>query len=316
MPKAQYYKLPLEQILKLRLPSAANRCLIKILLKNYNDRTEGGIWKISQNDTDWNPASHAERFGEVVLVPDKLFFIQGKIGTMPWKTEIQIKPGMIVWFDYLDGLNASYFTAEDGTDYALIDYQNLYVAKDGDKVTPLNGYHLFERVNGGLKSNSKLILEEKVDTNYGIVKYPAKLNDRYESEYHHDIELEEGDKVLFAVPYEVLLEDEIHAKFDGSKMYRRAQSKDVMVVWHQDEVHLNSHIVIVKPVDVKRERPSGLILINNTEQYSVSEVFMSSYPGVEPGDTLYYGKNLGIEIEIKGEKYKALRQHEIIGKEE
>jgi co-chaperonin GroES (HSP10) len=316
MPNAQHFKLPKEQILNMRLLTVSGRIMVKILLRTGDDRTPGGIYKHAVEELEYDAAAHIERWGEVVKVPDSLIWRPGKQGSMPWKTTMQLQIGDLVYYDYLDLLNGIvYIDEDDGTLYPLISYENAYVATRGDQIIPLNGFHLFERVqfDWGLTT---LYLKDKVDTNYGKVKYVAELNKKYEGDSYNDIPLKEGDKVLFTNPYEVMLEDSVHAKFDGGKMYRRAQSKDVLVVWRGDEILLNKNVIIAEKKDNKGLRASGIQLVNTDEMYVISNCFMSSIEYINVGDKIYYGKESGIEITINGVKYVVLRPNQIIGYEE
>ena len=57
---------------KLSVPSYSRKVLLKTLFKNTEAETPSGILKIA--DTDWNPAAHADRIGEVVATPKRLPF--------------------------------------------------------------------------------------------------------------------------------------------------------------------------------------------------------------------------------------------------
>jgi len=76
---------------------------------------------------------------------------------------------------------------------------------------------------------------------------------------------------------------------------------------------LNRDIVLVQPRDMVRERPSGLLMLNQEEQYSAGEVFLSGVDEISSGDTILYAKDGGLSVEYKGKDYKALLKREIIG---
>jgi co-chaperonin GroES (HSP10) len=111
----------------------------------------------------------------------------------------------------------------------------------------------------------------------------------------------------------VLLEDKAHAKFDGGSIYRRAQSKDVMVVWRHDELIINKDIILVSKRDMVRERPSGLLMLNQEECYSAGEVFMSGSEEIKEKDVILYAKDGGLPVTYKGVDYLVLLKREIIG---
>ena len=98
--------------------------------------TPAGIIKIG--DTDWKPAAHANRISEIVMVPDTLYYglvwhvkYPNAPESMPWRTDIQIQPGDIVWHDYMNSLNCPIINVDDepGEQYKLLNYYDLYVAK-------------------------------------------------------------------------------------------------------------------------------------------------------------------------------------------
>lgn len=119
-------------------------------------------------------------------------------GSMMWKTTIQIKATDIVWVNSNHLLNAeaqgNTITCED-TLYYILPYEALYLKKDGDLVTPLNGYILIDMIQDDPQwferaEKAGIIIPDRLrgiksDDRYGIVKYAGKpteylLNDRYD----------------------------------------------------------------------------------------------------------------------------------------
>lgn len=138
----------------------ANYVLVKV---SGGNRTVKLLGMDMEVDITFNPEYHADVYGEVVKVPDKLYFKKNntvyKSGQMMWKTDIDIKPGDMVWFDYLTALSAlgsvinpmaqfssdKYVLTEDGQLYIFVHYEQLYMRVRDGKETMLNGYMLLEK---------------------------------------------------------------------------------------------------------------------------------------------------------------------------
>ena len=231
--------------------------------KNEEAVTPAGIIKIG--DTDWKPSAHANRISEIVMVPDTLYYglvwhvkYPNAPESMPWRTDIQIKPGDIVWHDYMNSLNCPIINVDDepGEQYKLLNYYDLYVAKrkigshtrykvmqyvveNGQalEVIPLNGYVLCEEVlqerDGDLD-----VLDKHVDKKLGKVAFISNKNYEYRWEQikappkgtdkdGNEI-LEVGDIIIKMNPdIHIMLEDPIHARFNKNTLYFIIQRKDI-----------------------------------------------------------------------------------------
>ena len=301
--------------------------MVKTLVKYSAEETPSGILKTG--DTDYAPAAHADRLGEVIAVPKGMlpFSIKGDI--MPWETVVEISPGMIVWYDYLANLNADGFIDEEGYEYKVIDYDNLYVAtvprdEEGDPeglqvgetgmeyIIPLNGFHLFERVLHEKKHRFD-ITENKVDPRYGIVKYVARNNTAYENGTSVDhFDLQVGDKVMFGNVPEVMLEDDLHCHFDGGRMYRRSQSRNIELVWRGDKLILPKGSILIKRKPDEEISKGGIILLKANVKNHTGEVVLSSNDQVPIGSEILYIKGTGWEIDYQGEKHRVLTNNQIL----
>lgn len=280
-------------------------------------------------DTDWQQAAHATRTGIVVKAPKDPLPFKVKSDNMPWRTKVQISEGMTALFDFLEGENCLSYYDEDGYEYKLIDYSNLYVAtmpringeeidglqrsSDGTEwVIPLNGFTLFERVYK--EKTSKLdVSDPKVDRRRGIVRYVAENNLEYESGQESDhIRLKPGDEVVFNSVPEVMLESEEHCHFDGGRMYRRAQARNVDLAWRDGELILPDGRCLVRKFEDEDITPSGIILPKPNVKNHTSEVIISTVQEVSAGKTIKYIKGSGFPIEYKGEKLRLLREEQIL----
>ena len=170
-----------EEFYRMRILSKNNQVLIRIDVHNIDERTPSGIY--TNPDHDWAKAAHADRIGYVVKVPDTLYYADNRFNnegrliftdelSMPWKTEMQLKLGDQVWFDYLASLNCNIFYC-DGVQYKLIKYDDIYLAKRGRNTIMLNGYCLFTQIYKEYKIE---VLEKEVDVTRGIVARVGQKN--------------------------------------------------------------------------------------------------------------------------------------------
>jgi len=83
--------------------------------------------------------------------------------------------------------------------------------------------------------------------------------------------------------------------------------------------------VIVKPMEAEEKTATGIYLPDAAKEKPTKGKVISVGPGktddkgnrmalnVKDGDTVYYGKYSGNEIEVDGTKYVILRESEILG---
>ncbi len=83
--------------------------------------------------------------------------------------------------------------------------------------------------------------------------------------------------------------------------------------------------VVVKPMEAEEKTASGIYLPDAAKEKPTKGKVISVGPGktddngarmalnVKAGDTVYYGKYSGNEIEMDGDKYVILRETEILG---
>jgi len=318
MPEIETYKTEESLLKKLRIPPGSRQVLIKTLARNVDARTPSGIWKIT--DTDWRENVHVDRWGEVIQAPkDPLPFAQLVPGQppadkMPWRTNVQIKNGDLVWYDYLNSLNCVTYIDEEKSEYKLIDYENCYVATDKDaNIIPLNGFTLFERVYKEQTGNFDIFEEHKIDRSRGIVKYVAKNNEAYELSSDEDpFDLQVGDEVKFGPVPEVMLEDEAHCHFDGGKMYRRAQARNISLVYRDGELILPKGRVLMSEVDPDEILPSGIILPSPEIKNQKGDILLSAINEIKEGDRVVYVKGSGIKYDHEGEACRIIQEHQIL----
>ncbi len=83
--------------------------------------------------------------------------------------------------------------------------------------------------------------------------------------------------------------------------------------------------VIVKPSEAEEKTPSGIVLPDTAKEKPTKGKVIAVGPGkrddkgkhmelsVRSGDTVYYGKYSGTDIEIDGEKIVILRESDLLG---
>lgn len=318
-----------ELLEKLRVPSISRQVIVKTVDKNRESTTESGILKIG--DTDWAEAVHADRFGVVVSCPGKLPFVKGG-DLMPWETEVHLSKGWCVYFDYLAGLNCDMYVDEDGAEYRLLNYDDLNLAiterYDGEDfdlqqtvdgkfwVIPLNGFHLFETVFHTKKGEFD-ISPDIVDQRYAVVKYVAINNTAYENGLSVDhLELEVGDKVRFGKIPQVMLEEEAYASFDGGRMYRRSQARNIEMLWRDGALILPQGKLLIRKLEDEDLTPGGIILLKPNVKNHTGEVVVSSVHECPVGSMVKYTKGVGHEIDYRGEKHRILNANQVLYIEE
>jgi len=311
----------------IKIPPGSRKVLVKILEKTIDQATPSGIYKISPTDTDWNPAKHRNRWGVVLAAPKRPLPFKVKGDLMPWSTKVQITPGMTVFFDFM---NTQTYNDEEGSEYKLVDYDSLYVATfprvddeelgwahkstDGTEwIVPLNGFCLFERIYKKQRGTLDIFETHKIDRRRGIVKYVAEKNVTYEDGMSADhVDLKVGDEVVFSSVPEVMLEDETYCVFDGGRMYRRAQARNVDLIWRNRELILPTGKVLLKQIPDETVTPSGIILQKPNVKNHTGEIILSSVHEIKEKDVVLYIKGAGVKLEYKGEDCRVVKEGEIL----
>ena len=180
-------------------------------------------------------SAHLDRYGIVKKTPESL-----NCKKMDWETDMELKYGDMVWFDFHSGLHCPIIQVED-KEYRIMDYQNLIVAKridwnsfdlnekgfSGDEIIPLNGYCLFEEISNLPKT--KLILPfEHIDKQVGITRFVGNKNKSYKNKKKYDdMDIQINDKVIFRNQVNNLLENDMHRIFSDVPL-RYQQRTDIL----------------------------------------------------------------------------------------
>ncbi len=294
------------------LVSNSNKVLVKIEERNIEKKTDAGIIMISATDTDYNPAVHSDRYGVVHSVPPNLRFDRTPFSTT-WETEIELKVGDEVWFDYMNSENCVVLDCDDGNDYKLLEYENIYVAKRDGNILPLNGYCLFSDVK--IKAESKFDpTDGDVDPRYGTVSHIAIRNKSYQTSiFNDDMDVEVGDKVLFGHRAQrYYIEEERYMSMGA--MYRPIQRRNVAAVMDKDDKikRLAPKTVMVNPLK-ENILPSGIIMpmFRKDIPHFKAEVVMSNHTTIKNGDWVLCPKVAPLRYTEDGTEYYLLTEEDI-----
>jgi len=216
-----------------------NQILIKPIIKNIDRKTKGGLTLVPPPYAE--QPNHVDRIGIVVKLPDKLHFndkmrwtditmpdrtrmvkdskgtryakrgFTKKIyidegGSMDWDTDMQMKEGDIVLFNYIDAINAPLILVGEEK-YYIVKYSECYVCKrkvnGKEKITPLNGYLICEKVFKEKQSTLDHLSTKQIDERYLKAIYIGKPVKRYFGRGDFDDEvtkIKKGDKLLKVDP--------------------------------------------------------------------------------------------------------------------
>jgi len=163
---------------------------------------------------------------------------------MPWDCAMELKVGDIVVHTYMDREDIVNIEVDDepGELYRLMPYDDIYVARRGDEIIPLNGYCLCEEVEKeGMSKTLDVVLynkddniEDPVDKQIGKVAYVGEPNrayrlDGYEKNYDEGVDVNVGDVIVKRrSDIHIRLEEDLHHRFfDNPVMYFIIQRKDI-----------------------------------------------------------------------------------------
>ena len=189
-----------------RIPSDSNNVIIEITERTKDKITKGGVYVGHNEDVIYaegegsHEADVAEVWGTVAVVPDKLFFDKKYNDAMPWDTDMEVRVGDMVWFDYLASVNCDVLQTAGRTFY-VIHYEDLYVAKRAGEIIPLNGYCLCEKIKrpkqGDFDITDKYYGDRVKVTYKGKPNRAYRHNDNIYGTYNNDdIGITEGSVVL------------------------------------------------------------------------------------------------------------------------
>lgn len=189
-----------------------NRVIVEVETFMYDKiKTESGFQLLVDNT--FEISNFAVRSGKIAKLPEKLECWKDDKDSMAWETEIEAKVGDDVWF-YAMAAHSGEKLLFQGKKYVIMSYEDLYVAKRGDKVVCLNGNVLLKPIIRHEKALS--YSREYIDPDYAIVAHIGSINKEYETEYREDDDrLKEGMKVCISGIIPRRLEMPPYLDFDG-----------------------------------------------------------------------------------------------------
>jgi len=190
----------------------------------YGKKTEmvniGGNRSEQKTDGSWFNYKYDEYITRKEPIPN----------SMPWKTDMLLKKGDIVWLGYFSILRAPAENREivcEGKKYYLIPYQDIYLKKTDDSVTMLNGWILLapikmddEAIVSRLRNLGILLPSfAKESDKFAEVRYVGLPVEEYIESHKHDTdEISVGDTVRLNWAANRRLECETHKFFSQEEL--------------------------------------------------------------------------------------------------
>ena len=296
-PDANTYRISKDELSKLNIPYASNMVIVHVPHQNINTRTKSGVYVVG--DHDFNVHHHLERWGYVYECASS-FEYEDFRGIVSWDTDIECEVGDKVWFDFRAALHAYTFIVDDEW-YKVLDYSQLYVAKRGEDIIPLNGYVLLSDYIP--ETTSSILISSKPDDRFAVVEYCGSKNKRYQIKYFSDdIDINPGDHIMFEQGTTAYwMEDELHMSFD--KKVRLQQRKRILGTIdeeHENLITLRGGVIGVKPRDAKMN-VGGIDLIRPQARQRIGDVVHSTHDKITEGSIVVVPKQKGTEF--KGIEY-------------
>lgn len=185
---------------------------------------------------------NAKTAGVVIQVPDKLCFAPKESVSLPWDTDMELKVGDVVVYNYLAVKNATDMGFVFGDGAIALPYDSIYAAIRNDQVICINGFILVE------PEKERIVTDLFVPDNaqdlskqIGTVVYAGTPNRGYKIDVlvngytSPDDRVSVGDRVMFnwndAIP--VQPNAELRGEIKRGMLYRM-QHKDVHAVVDKD----------------------------------------------------------------------------------
>ena len=209
------------------VPYISNHVLVEMVFSSDGVKTKSGIIVGFNKDVNYAEGSDAhdanlqEVWGVVARAPEKLYYNEDDPDSMEWECDMELEVGDKVWGGIIEFANAQEILCEDKL-YKLIPYADLYVAKRGEQVIPLNGYILCQTVKCRKMSDLDYFSEMYVDQTRCIVKYVGKPNKRYKSDNMVDFaDLRPEDEIVLVprTPFQFLERKTYMSAFNGDNLY-------------------------------------------------------------------------------------------------
>lgn len=256
----KFRPIEIDDLDKFILPRLSNKVLIEIDESEVK-KTVGGI--ITEGIESHAFAKNTLRRGKVVKACKEIVPTRNESEFIMWQTDVQVKPGDIVYINHFDMRN-SYYISQGERLMKLVPYASIICALRDGEITMCNGYTLLEDVEETLYPGT-LEIKRKID-DQGIVRYIGEPNKRYYLPimmHDHSKFIEKGiagrevygkcdghllvtdkrksdpssgsvkigDRVMIGDLERVwYLEEWAYARFDHRKLYRVCQQRNIIAV--------------------------------------------------------------------------------------
>lgn len=219
-----------------RLKPMSNHVFVEV---EFNDSIKIGGQKMFL-ETDFNPQDHVPVTGIVKKMPDKLYYTRDdKSESLQWETEIEVRLGDRIFFEYFASLMAlagmidpaqeykdPKYIIHNGKVYIFLKYDAIFFTKRNDDIIPVNGFLLCEPIKKHTKTYSIYLpddIRNKESNKYAKIFKAGSSNKEYLEEKYMDAkEAKAGDVVLFDKFANQKVEYPLHQQFkhmgkEGSK---------------------------------------------------------------------------------------------------
>lgn len=246
-------KQPIEYDVLKRMTLSAYSNMVMVKVPNFEEdrTTQGGILLNVNPDLQYMDQSTESHMADTEIVRGFVEMVPPGLlpdgDLLPWHTEMELKVGDEVIWDYYDSRHAASFVCGED-EYRLLNYASIYLAIRGGELSPINGYCLFQDVyisetgkgkdqdgkkhdKDGGPDESTIILSTspKLEALKGKV-YAVGTPVSYTSDYYSDgIDIAPGDIVEFRKKFNrVYLERAKHYQTLDKRLFR-AQRREIVL---------------------------------------------------------------------------------------
>ncbi len=178
-----------------------------------------------------NEYESAPSWGNVVKIPERLYFNPSSVDSLEWETKQELCVGDKAWFQRSMYLNAPRILTPKGNgkfkEYVLIRYSDIYLAKRDDKVLMLNGFLL---VKPNIEEEKclfyKIVGTSLIKCKIVLVSDPVN----YKQGDEENLKVSVGDDIILDDPYRVILEESLFSEF-SSEIYYIIQRREIAYVF-------------------------------------------------------------------------------------
>jgi len=95
-------------------------------------------------------------------------------------------------------------------------------------------------------------------------------------------------------------------------MYRRAQARNISLVYRNGELIIPRGRVLLKHVPNEKVTKSGIILPKEEIKNQKGDILLSSVPEIKEGDRVIYIKGAGVKYDHEGVATRIIQEHQIL----